>query len=52
MAAHAYPAMLDLVARGSLRPDLLVTRQIGLQEAGEALREVGRAPGITVVTAF
>lgn len=50
MAAHAFPAMLDLVAAGRLRPDLLVTREVGLGEAGAALAEVGRTPGITVVT--
>ena len=50
MAAHAFPAMLDLVAAGRLRPDLLVTREVGLDEAGAALAEVGRTPGITVVT--
>jgi len=49
MAAHAFPALLDLVAAGRLRPDLLVTREVGLDEAGAALAEVGRAPGITVV---
>ena len=50
MAAADYPAMLALVASGQLRPDLLVSREISLDEAGEALREVGRDPGITVVT--
>ena len=52
MAAHAYPAMLDLVATGRLRPDLLVTREVPLDEAGAALRDVGRTPGVTVVTSF
>ena len=52
MAAHAFPAMLDLVAAGRLRPDLLVTRQVALDEAGAALAEVGQVPGITVVTSF
>lgn len=52
MAAHAYPQMLSLVAAGRLRPDLLVTREIGLSEAGPALAEVGRTPGITVITSF
>jgi alcohol dehydrogenase len=50
MAAHAFPALLDLVAAGRLRPDLLVTREVGLDEAGTALAEVGQRPGITVVT--
>jgi len=52
MAAHAFPALLDLVAAGRLRPDLLVTREVTLDEAGAALAEVGQVPGITVVTSF
>ncbi len=52
MAAHAFPAMLDLVAAGRLRPDLLVTREVALDQAGDALAEVGQVPGITVVTSF
>ena len=52
MAAHAYPELLALVAGGRLRPDLLVTRTLGLDEAGEALRTVGEQPGIAVVTSF
>ncbi|MGY1811427.1 zinc-binding dehydrogenase [Blastococcus sp. SYSU D00820] len=52
MAAHAYPEMLGLVAAGRLRPDALVTRRLGLDDAGAALAEVGRAPGIAVVTEF
>ena len=37
------------------RPEVpleLVTRTIGLDDAGPALVEVGRRPGIVVVTAF
>jgi len=52
MAAHAYPELLALVAAGRLRPDLLVTRELSLDEAGQALAEVGAAPGIAVVTSF
>jgi len=52
MAAHAYPELLGLVSAGRLRPDLLVTREIGLEQAGAALRTVGGVPGITVVTSF
>jgi alcohol dehydrogenase len=49
MAAHDYPAMLALVASGRLRPDLLGTARIGLDEAPAALAGVGeRSPvGIT-----
>lgn len=52
MAAHAYPELLALVVSGRLRPDLLVTRELSLADAAQALAEVGRTPGIAVVTAF
>ncbi len=52
MAAHAYPELLSLVTSGRLRPDLLVTRELSLDDAAQALAEVGRTPGITVLTAF
>src|SRR3954452_15197946 len=52
MAAHAYPELLGLVASGRLRPRDLVTREIGLDDAGAALTAMGAEPGITVVTAF
>ncbi|MFF9600885.1 zinc-dependent alcohol dehydrogenase family protein [Streptomyces sp. NPDC014684] len=51
MAAHAYPGMLELVGSGALRPDLLVTRTIALDEAPAALAAMGTAPGagVTVI---
>jgi len=51
MAAHEYPAMLALVADGTLRPELLVGDVIGLAGAGAALANLDRArtPGMTVV---
>lgn len=52
MAASSYPEMLSMVTSGQLRPDLLVTREIGLGDAADALRDVGRVPGVTVVTSF
>jgi D-arabinose 1-dehydrogenase-like Zn-dependent alcohol dehydrogenase len=52
MAAHTYPAMLGLIAAGRLRPQALVTRELGLDQAGAALAAVGRDPGIAVVTRF
>ncbi|MBK5307885.1 MAG: zinc-dependent alcohol dehydrogenase family protein [Frankiaceae bacterium] len=52
MPAHAYPELLDLVSSGRLQPQLLVTREIALEEAAEALRTVGATPGITVITQF
>jgi threonine dehydrogenase-like Zn-dependent dehydrogenase len=52
MAAADYPAMLSLIEAGRLHPELLVTRELGLDDAGEALAAVGREPGIAVVTSF
>lgn len=52
LAAHDYPELLDLIGSGRLRPELLVTRELTLAQAGEALMTVGRAPGIAVVTSF
>jgi D-arabinose 1-dehydrogenase-like Zn-dependent alcohol dehydrogenase len=51
-AAADYPPMLSLIAAGRLRPDLLVTRELALDDAGPALAAVGRDPGIAVVTRF
>jgi D-arabinose 1-dehydrogenase-like Zn-dependent alcohol dehydrogenase len=52
MAAHAYPELLGLISAGRLDPRRLVTRELGLAEAGPALAEVGARPGIAVVTAL
>jgi D-arabinose 1-dehydrogenase-like Zn-dependent alcohol dehydrogenase len=49
MAAHSYPELLELVVARRLRPDLLVTAQVGLDGAAQALTEVGRSPGLTVL---
>jgi alcohol dehydrogenase len=52
MAAHAYPAMLAMVASGRLRPDLLVTRRLSLDDAAVALPamgEPGYPAGISVI---
>ncbi|HET7357257.1 MAG TPA: zinc-dependent alcohol dehydrogenase family protein [Nocardioidaceae bacterium] len=52
MAARDYPAMMDLVASGALRPDLLVGEVIALEDAGAALAAMdqpARAGGMTVV---
>ncbi|MGW3814611.1 zinc-dependent alcohol dehydrogenase family protein [Streptomyces sp. NPDC005046] len=51
MAAHAYPAMMELVRAGTLRPDLLVTSTITLDAAPTALAAMGSAPGsgVTVI---
>jgi alcohol dehydrogenase len=52
MAAHSYPELLGLISAGRLDPRRLVTRELALDEAGDALAEVGRRPGIAVVTSF
>jgi D-arabinose 1-dehydrogenase-like Zn-dependent alcohol dehydrogenase len=52
MAAHAYPELLGLIAAGRLNPRPLITRELALDDAGAALAEVGRRPGIAVVTSF
>lgn len=49
LAAHHYPELLGLVAAGRVDPQALVTREVGLDGAGEALRQVGVRPGIAVV---
>jgi D-arabinose 1-dehydrogenase-like Zn-dependent alcohol dehydrogenase len=52
MAARDYPAMLDLVASGAVRPDRLVGSVIGLADAGTALAAMSRpaaSAGLTVV---
>ncbi|QIP83706.1 zinc-dependent alcohol dehydrogenase family protein [Streptomyces sp. Tu 2975] len=51
MAAHAYPEMMAMVASGALRPDLLVTKEIGLDAAPDALTALGTASGtgVTVI---
>jgi threonine dehydrogenase-like Zn-dependent dehydrogenase len=50
MAAHAYPELLGLIAAGRLDPRPLITSRLTLGEAATALAEVGRHPGIAVVT--
>ena len=52
MPARDYPAMMAMVADGTLRPDRLRGRVIGLEQAGAALAAMdGRATGagMTVV---
>jgi D-arabinose 1-dehydrogenase-like Zn-dependent alcohol dehydrogenase len=48
MAAHAYPPMMGMVAAGTLRPDLLVTAAIGLEDAPAALASMNTAAGTGV----
>ena len=52
MAARDYPAMMQLVANGTLRPGLLVGEVIGLGDAGRALAAMdgpAATAGLTVV---
>lgn len=51
MAAHEYPAMLQLIVDGRLVPRRLVGREIDLSGAGDALASMDRhsADGMTVV---
>ncbi|KGN38298.1 zinc-dependent alcohol dehydrogenase family protein [Knoellia subterranea] len=52
MAAHEYPAMLALIEDGTLRPELLIGRELTLDEAGQALADMDRpaaTPGLSVV---
>lgn len=51
MAAHAYPAMLAEILDGTLAPQRLVQRRIGLTDAGTALAGMDEHPvaGITMV---
>jgi D-arabinose 1-dehydrogenase-like Zn-dependent alcohol dehydrogenase len=52
MSAAEYPAMLDLVASGRLRPQDLVTRSLGLDDAPAAMvaMDAGTGPaGVTII---
>ncbi len=51
MAAHEYPAMLQLIVDGRLDPRRLVAREIGLADAGAALAamDLPQSDGMTVV---
>ncbi|NMM16517.1 MAG: zinc-dependent alcohol dehydrogenase family protein [Cellulomonas sp.] len=50
MAAHEYPAMLELIASGVLRPEQLVGRVVRLDEAPDALAAMGGPVGSTGMT--
>jgi D-arabinose 1-dehydrogenase-like Zn-dependent alcohol dehydrogenase len=52
MAAHAYPQMLAEIAAGTIRPEQLVARVVGLEDAPAALAGMDaadRGPGTVVV---
>src|SRR5581483_5809364 len=52
MPASEYPTLLRMVERGRLAPGKLVTRQVGVEDAGEVLASMSRyAPfGVTMIT--
>jgi alcohol dehydrogenase len=49
MAAHDYPPMMEMIRAGILHPEQLVTRTIGLGDAGKALASIGSVPGVTMI---
>ena len=51
LAAHAYPRLLDMVQDGRLDPARLVTREIPLEAAPEALATLDTSPhpGVTII---
>jgi alcohol dehydrogenase len=51
MAARDYPPMLDLINAGRLRPDLMITKTIGLDDAPSALVALGSSSptGVTII---
>jgi alcohol dehydrogenase len=54
MQAFRYPAMMEMITAGRLRPQMLVGKRIGLDEAPEALMAMDRfdGVGIGVITSF
>ena len=54
MAAHRFPAMLDMVASGRLAPQELVTRTVSLDESAAILENMATFPtlGVTVIDQF
>ncbi|MET0844353.1 MAG: zinc-binding dehydrogenase, partial [Mycetocola sp.] len=50
MAAQHYPAMLDIIASGRLRPEELITRRISLDEAPAAMIDLANARSVAGVT--
>ncbi len=54
MQAHRYPAMMEMIRMGKLKPDRLVGRRIALEEAPDALMKMNtfEDTGVTVVTEF
>jgi alcohol dehydrogenase len=54
MQAHRYPAMLEMIRTGELKPERLIGRRIRLEEAATALPCMDRdsSVGVTLVNSF
>lgn len=54
MQAHAYPAMMQMINHGQIRPELLVGQKISLQESIQALTQMDQfnSLGVTIVDRF
>lgn len=54
MAAHAYPEMLAMIARGALRPEQLLGQRVTLEEGLDVLVNMDRfgGRGVTVIDRF
>lgn len=54
MQAHRYPAMLEMIRTGELRPEKLVGRTITLEESVVSLTHMDRDPslGVTIINSF
>lgn len=52
--AHRYPALLEMIGSGLLRPEFLVGRRVNLEEGVDALVEMDkfRERGVTVIDRF
>lgn len=52
MQAHAYPAMLELIESGKLRPEVMIQNRISLEDVCELLPKMGSGgqAGVSVVT--
>ena len=52
MQAHRYPAMLAMILSGKLKPERLIGKALGLEEAPAALMQMDKFPGtgISVIT--
>lgn len=51
MQSSRFPDLLNLMSRGKLDPGKLVTRRVGLHEAGQVIQDMGdfRGAGITIL---